>query len=128
MGAAIDHVGIPSTDPESAGRFLAEILGEGRVEPDGPDESTGDMYSLHLNGWSLSFVRTDRPDPIHLAIRSTPEIFWEAISRLKREGIPFGNDPEDPANGQTEDPLGGVARAYFRVPDGHLYELVVPEG
>jgi hypothetical protein len=34
MSAVIDHVGIPATDPEAAGSFLAWVLGEGSVVPD----------------------------------------------------------------------------------------------
>ncbi len=58
MGATIDHVGIPATDPEAAGTFLAWVLGEGNVVPDGPpDDDSVDMFSLVLDGWSLAFVR-----------------------------------------------------------------------
>jgi catechol 2,3-dioxygenase-like lactoylglutathione lyase family enzyme len=126
MGATIDHVGIPATDPEAAGTFLAWVLGEGDVVPDGPPgDDSGDMFSLVLDGWSLAFVRAPQPAPLHLAIRVAPETFTDAIERLTGRGIAFGNDPEDTANGRTDDPLGGAGRAYFTDPDGHLYELVV---
>ena len=125
MGAAIDHVGIPAADPEAAGIFLAWVLGEGEVIPDGPpDDDSGDMFSLVLDGWSLAFVRAPRPVPLHLAIRVAPDTFTAATGRLAERGIAFGNDPEDTANGHTDDPLGGAGRAYFTDPDGHLYELV----
>ena len=125
MGAAIDHVGIPAADPEAAGVFLAWVLGEGDVIPDGPpDDDSGDMFSLVLDGWSLAFVRVPRPAPLHLAIRVAPGTFTAAIERLAGRGIAFGNDPEDAANTRTDDPLGGAGRAYFRDPDGHLLELV----
>lgn len=125
MSAAIDHVGIPAADPEAAGTFLAWVLGEGRVVPDGPPDDAGDMFSLVLDGWSLAFVRAPQPVPLHLAIRVAPEAFTAAIARLGERGIAFGNDPEDATNGRTDDPLGGAGRAYFRDRDGHFYELVV---
>jgi catechol 2,3-dioxygenase-like lactoylglutathione lyase family enzyme len=125
MGAMIDHVGIPAADPEAAGTFLAWVLGEGDVVPDGPpDDDSEDMFSLVLGGWSLAFVRVPLPVPLHLAIRVAPDTLTAAIERLGECGIAFGNDPEDTANGRTDDPLGGAGRAYFRDPDGHLYELV----
>jgi catechol 2,3-dioxygenase-like lactoylglutathione lyase family enzyme len=125
MGATIDHVGIPATDPEAAGTFLAWVLGEGDVVPDGPpDDDSGDMFSLVLDGWSLAFVRVPLPVSHHLAIRVAPGTFAAAIGRLSERGITFGNDPEDATNGRTDDPLGGAGRAYFRDPDGHFYELV----
>jgi catechol 2,3-dioxygenase-like lactoylglutathione lyase family enzyme len=125
MGAAIGHVGIPAADPEAAGVFLAWLLGEGDVIPDGPPgDDSGDMFSLVLDGWSLAFVRVPRPAPLHLAIRVAPDRFTAAVERLAGRGIAFGNDPEDTANTRTDDPLGGAGRAYFRDPDGHLLELV----
>jgi catechol 2,3-dioxygenase-like lactoylglutathione lyase family enzyme len=126
MSAAIDHVGIPARDPEAAGAFLAWVLGEGNVVPDGPpDDDSGEMFSLVFDSWSLAFVRVAQPAPLHLAIRVTPGTFKTAIERLSERAIPFGNDPEDAANGRTDDPLGGAGRAYFRDRDGHFYELVV---
>jgi catechol 2,3-dioxygenase-like lactoylglutathione lyase family enzyme len=126
MSATIDHVGIPALDPEAAGTFLAGVLGEGTVVPDGPPgDDSADMFSLVLDGWSLAFVRVPQPAPLHLAIRVAPQTFTAAIERLSERGIAFGNDPEDAANGRTDDPLGGAGRAYFRDPDGHFYELVV---
>ncbi|WP_067479731.1 hypothetical protein [Nocardia amamiensis] len=114
MRAVIDHVGIPTADPEAAGTFLAGILGEGDVVPDGPPgDDSGDMFSLVLDGWSLAFVRVLQPvHPIHIAIRVAPEAFTAAIERLSEASIAFGNDPEDAANGRTDDPLGGAGRAY----------------
>lgn len=66
-----------------------------------------------------------QPAPVHLAIRISPRAFTVAIGRLSERAIAFGNDPEDATNGRTDDPLGTAGRAYFRDPDGHLYELVV---
>jgi len=37
MNIAIDHVGIPAADPRASARFLAEILAEGEITPEGPD-------------------------------------------------------------------------------------------
>ncbi|NUP33699.1 MAG: VOC family protein [Streptomycetaceae bacterium] len=126
MAVTVDHVGVPARDPEAAGTFLAWVLGEGAVVPDGPpDEEPGDMFSLVLDGWSLAFVRVADPAPLHLAFRVAPASFEAAIARLADRGIAFGNDPEDPANGRTDDPLGGPGRVYFRDPDGHLHELVI---
>ena len=55
-----------------------------------------------------------------------PSVLGAAIGRLRQRGVPFGNDPGDPANGRTDDPLGGRARIYFHDADGHLFELFVP--
>lgn len=125
MAVTIDHVGIPARDPEAAGTFLAWVLGEGAVVPDGPpDEEPGDMFSLVLDGWSLALVRVEDPAPLHLAFRVAPAAFGAAVARPADRGIAFGNDPEDAANGRTDDFLGGPGRVYFRDPEGHFHELV----
>ena len=56
----------------------------------------------------------------------TAPVLAGAIGRLRQRGLPFGNDPADPANGRTDDPLGGQGRIYFHDADGHLFELFVP--
>ena len=35
------------------------------------------------------------------------------VERLVESGGEFGNDPEDPNNGETGGPLGGQERVYF---------------
>lgn len=123
MSIAIDHVGIPAADPWAAARFLGEILAEGEVTPEGPD---GEMASLSIGDGSLTYFGLAAHEPHHVALRVTGPVFAGAIGRLRQRGVPFGNDPGDPANGRTEDPLGGKARIYFHDADGHLFELYVP--
>lgn len=123
MSIAIDHVGIPAADPWAAARFLGKILGEGEVGPEGPD---GEMASLAIGDSSLSYFELAAHEPHHLALRVTGPVLDGTIRRLRQRGVPFGNDPDDPANGRTDDPLGGKARIYFHDPDGHLFELLVP--
>jgi catechol 2,3-dioxygenase-like lactoylglutathione lyase family enzyme len=123
MSIAIDHVGIPAADPWAAAQFLGEILAEGEITPEGPD---GEMASLSIGDSSLTYFGLAAHEPHHVALRVTGPVLAGAIGRLRQRGVPFGNDPGDPANGRTEDPLGGKARIYFHDADGHLFELFVP--
>jgi catechol 2,3-dioxygenase-like lactoylglutathione lyase family enzyme len=123
MSIAIDHVGIPAADPCAAARFLSEILAEGEITPEGPG---GEMASLSIGDGSLTYFGLADHEPHHIALRVTAPVLAGAIGRLRQRGVPFGNDPGDPANGRTDDPLGGRARIYFHDADGHLFELFVP--
>jgi catechol 2,3-dioxygenase-like lactoylglutathione lyase family enzyme len=123
MSIAIDHVGIPAADPWAAARFLAGILAEGEVTAEGPD---GEMASLSIGDGSLTYFEVAAHESHHIAFRVTGPALADALGRLHQRGVPFGNDPGDPANGQTDDPLGGRARIYFHDADGHLFELFVP--
>jgi catechol 2,3-dioxygenase-like lactoylglutathione lyase family enzyme len=63
----------------------------------------------------------------HVAFAVSMTDFTAIVDRLRQHGISFGNDPEDPANGATVDPLGGKGRVYFRSPDGHFLEVTACE-
>lgn len=123
MHVVIDHLGLPAADAESAARWFGDILGLAAPVPDGPD---GDMFSVRLGGGSSVLFVTE-PDVVghHVAFGVGQSDFLSVVERLRQRGISFGNDPEDPANGATDDPLGGLGRVYFRSPDGHFLEVTV---
>jgi catechol 2,3-dioxygenase-like lactoylglutathione lyase family enzyme len=123
VGITIDHVGVPAADPQGAAAFLAYILGDGRITAAGPD---GDMYNLAVGQRTLTYVCAPVHDGHHIAFRVDEAAFTSALERLRRRDVPFGNDPDEPTNGQTLDPLGGAGRVYFRDPNGHLFELALP--
>ena len=125
MTVAIDHLALPATNAEASAQWFAEILGLQAPLPDGPD---GDMYNVTLSGASsVLFVSEPTVPGHHVAFAVSMTDFTAIVDRLRQHGISFGNDPEDPANGATVDPLGGKGRVYFRSPDGHFLEVTVRE-
>jgi catechol 2,3-dioxygenase-like lactoylglutathione lyase family enzyme len=119
----IDHLGLPATNAEASAQWFAEILGLRPPVPDGPD---GDMYNVALSGESsVLFVTEPSVSGHHVAFGVSEAEFTEIVDRLRRRGISFGNDPEEPTNGATLDPLGGKGRVYFRSPDDHFLEVTV---
>jgi len=118
----LDHIGIAAQNALESARTLAEILGAGEPVPDGAD---GDMYRVDLaHAASLLFSRSDTVAAAHIAFRVAPQRFAEVVVRLQQRGMPFGNDPDDPRNGRTDDPIGGAGRVYFVDGNGHLFEVV----
>ena len=103
--------------------MVAEILGLAAPLPDGPDE---DMFNVRLNdSSSVLFVNEPAGPGHHVAFAVSAAEFTAIVDRLRQRGVDFGNDPEDPTNGQTEDVLGSQGRVYFRSPDGHFLEVTV---
>jgi len=119
----IDHLGITARDARASARALAGILGAGEPVADGADD---DMYRVDLDhGASILFSSVETVLAAHVAFRVDASRFAAIVERLRERGVPFGNDPEDPRNGATTDPLGGAGRVYFQSEDGHLFEVVV---
>jgi catechol 2,3-dioxygenase-like lactoylglutathione lyase family enzyme len=123
MMIALDHVGVPARDAAASASFLAEVLGLAPATPEGPE---GEMYCLPIGqSGRLLYCPAENGPPQHIAFRVDPVTFAAAVNRLRAKGVAFGNDPEDPANGQTSDPHGGgQGRIYFLDPNGHLFEVV----
>jgi catechol 2,3-dioxygenase-like lactoylglutathione lyase family enzyme len=117
----IDHIGIGARNVRTSAESLAEILGAPEPTVDGAD---GDMARVDLeHGAFLLFNPEEKPLLAHIAFRVDRERFEGVVARLRRRGIPFGNDPEDTRNGRTDDPLGNAGRVYFVDENGHLFEV-----
>ncbi len=101
--------------------MLAEILGAPEPTTDGADD---DMFRVELeDGAFLLFANSASVHAEHIAFRVDSERFGRVVERLRKRGLVFGNDPEDPRNGKTNDPLGGKGRVYFVDENGHLFEV-----
>ena len=117
----IDHIGIAAHNALSSARALAHILGAAEPTPDGADN---DMFRIDLgHGAFVLFNAATTVHPEHVAFRVDVPAFSGVLERLRARGMAFGNDPEDPRNGRTDDPLGGTARVYFLDENHHLFEV-----
>jgi len=117
----IDHIGIPAFDARSSAHRLAEILGCPEPRVDGADD---DMYRVDVgSGTFVLFNPARQVDVLHMAFRVDRERFGAIVARLQSARIAFGNEPDDPGSGKTEDPLGGHGRVYFLDENGHLFEV-----
>ena len=97
---SIDHLALPAADAETSARWFAEILGLAAPQPDGSDEG---MFNVRLNdSSSVLFVSGPAGPGHHVAFAVSAAEFTAIADRLRRRGVDFGNDPEDPTNGQTE--------------------------
>ena len=122
MSVRIDHLALPARDADWSARSLATLLGGVPVHPAGPD---GDMVSLDLDdGASLLYATAAEVPTAHVALRVDAERFAAVVAELRERGVAFGNDPQEPANGRTDDHLGEAGRVYFADPDGHLIEVI----
>jgi catechol 2,3-dioxygenase-like lactoylglutathione lyase family enzyme len=119
----IDHIGVAAHDPLASARTLADILGAPPPTADGAD---GDMFRVDLDDGAFLLFSLSPAAAVpfmHVAFRVHADRFGAIVERLRRRGTPFGNDPEDPRNGRTDDPLGGAGRVYFADDNAHLFEV-----
>jgi hypothetical protein len=118
---SFDHIQIAALDPKQSAIDLANILGVAKPIIEGRDN---DLWRIDLNNCFVLFSEHSAPVPFtHAAFKVDEKSFQQIIERLKKMGIPYGNDHEDPANSKTEDQLGGNGRVYWLDRDKHLLEI-----
>jgi catechol 2,3-dioxygenase-like lactoylglutathione lyase family enzyme len=117
----IDHIGIAARDAKRSAEALAQILGAPAPVTEGADD---DMYRIDFDhGAFVVFNPAVHVNAEHIAFHVDTQRFHAVVSRLRAKQIAFGNDPQVPANGRIDDPLGGQGRVYFADENGHLFEV-----
>ena len=119
----IDHIGIPARGRLNAASFVARIFGLDRETAD-----DGRFAPVRVSsGFTLDFF--DAPadasqiEPMHVVFVADDRAFDRILGQLRSEGIAYGSEPNDPANGRVDHPLADRG-LYFRTPDGHLFEVM----
>jgi catechol 2,3-dioxygenase-like lactoylglutathione lyase family enzyme len=129
----IDHVGIPTRDPDLAGRFVEDILGGIEIYRAGyteEDRKIGRLRHIfyHVGAQLVEVVEledeTGYPDQTnpnslntnpHWAFGATPENLARFAEHLTREGIPY--------DGPRSHFGTSVVSVYFRDCDGNNLEV-----
>lgn len=122
MAIILNHVVVCAADNLTAARSFADVMGL-RLGPfEGID---GKFATVPVNdSLTLFFVTADSAAPQHLAFEVDAASFAAILGRLREHGIPFGNDPRDPANGRTDHPLAAQG-CFWHDGDGPLFEVTV---
>ena len=117
----LDHLAIPTADAKKSAELLAAILGIDTFTDGRPEDP---FYCVAFGGTQIMFTETkQKTDLVHCAFRVSERKFSEVVANLKRIGLVYGNDHENPTNFETSDFLGGKGRVYFYMPDGHMLEV-----
>jgi catechol 2,3-dioxygenase-like lactoylglutathione lyase family enzyme len=119
MPIELDHTIVPSKDKRASARFFAEIFGL-TVTP-----GSGYFAQVRVNE-RLTFDFADDPEPpegLHYAFHVTDAEFDAIWGRVKAKALPFGSEPDSPANGRLNRRRGGRG-FYFEDPSGHLLEVM----
>jgi catechol 2,3-dioxygenase-like lactoylglutathione lyase family enzyme len=115
----IDHIGIPARGRLDAASFLTRIFGLDRAIP-----GDGRFAPVQVSsGFTLDFFDAPQFEPMPVAFVADDPAFDRILGQLQSEGIAYGSEPNDPANGRVDHPLADRG-LYFRTPDGHLFEVM----
>ena len=120
MGFSLDHLLVPSADPEAAARRLAELLGV----PWGPARF-GPFTSVYVSE-SLTLDFDQWPEPLpqgHWCFQCDEASFDAVLARLREQGIPFRSQPHGSDDFTVNTQLGSRI-VYWSEPDGHVWELL----
>jgi catechol 2,3-dioxygenase-like lactoylglutathione lyase family enzyme len=94
------------------------------LDPHEQIDDDGRFAAVRLgSGLTIDLFDFPRIEPVHVAFVADDAAFDGIVRRLRSHGVPYGSQPNDPANGRTDHPL--VERElFFRAPDGHLFEVM----
>lgn len=123
MTITLNHTIVPAVDNREAARFFASIMGLTELPPTGRN---GHFAPVRVNDTlTLDFMTVPEPVGVHLAFDVDPVTFDGILARLRQGGVPYGDDPADPANGRIDHPL--CPRGLFFVDAArNLYEVMSP--
>lgn len=122
MAIILNHVVVHGADNVAAARAFADVMGLRLGPPEGID---GKFATVPVNeSLKLFFVTAESTAPQHLDFEVDATTFDAILSRLRARGIPFGNDPRDPANGRTDHPFAAQG-CFWHHGNGPLFEVTV---
>ena len=123
MAIQFNHTILYARDSHASATFLAEMLGLPAPTHWGPFE----MVTTE-NGANLDYMDTgDEITSQHYAFLVDDAEFDAIFGRIKANGLSYGSDPGNHENGKLNN-WGGGRGVYFKIPDGHLLELMtVPQ-
>jgi len=122
MAISLNHTIVPARDKEAAARQFAQLFGLSY-------EGIGEHFAPVKVNETLTFLFDDTGsfESHHYAFHVSDAEFDGIFRRVQEAGLAYGSAPWS-ANDRKLNNWGGGKGVYFRVPDGHLLELMtVPQ-
>lgn len=122
MPISLNHTIVPARDKEAAARQFAKLFGLTYT-------GKGDHFAPVKVNDTLTFLFDDDPkfESHHYAFHVSDKEFDAIFQRVQEAGLVYGSTPWSADDKKLNNWEGGRG-VYFRVPDGHLLELMtVPQ-
>jgi catechol 2,3-dioxygenase-like lactoylglutathione lyase family enzyme len=118
MAIQLDHVIVPSRDPVTGAKLLADLLGVPWEKARGP------FTPVYVNE-SLTFDFAERQgfESHHYCFHVDDPEFDAIFARIQAAGIPYKSRPRGEFDMQINTRLGGK-NLYWQDADGHLWEIL----
>ena len=118
MAIRLDHVIVPSRNPRSSAKFLADLLAVPW------EESRGNFTPVYVNE-TLTFDFADREgfERHHYCFHVGDAEFDAIFGRIRGAQIKYRSRPRGEDDMQINTRLGGK-NLYWEDPDGHLWEIL----
>jgi catechol 2,3-dioxygenase-like lactoylglutathione lyase family enzyme len=114
----LDHLIVPSHEPDAAAKLLAGIL-DVSWEP-----NHGPFTAVYVNpGLTFDFGQRDQFQPNHYCFRVTDREIDEILERVRSAGFKHRSHPMGPDDLSINTQLGG-RNFYWTDRDGHVWEVL----
>jgi len=131
MAIMIDHTIVPSKDKKESAEFYARIFG---FEDIG-ERPKAVLHPVRVNDSTILFFEdsSDLDSPWaqgihHVAFHLDRKQFLEVFARIRKEGIPYGDNYAEPSNmkepGMAPGARGNGKSVYFKDPSGNLLQII----
>jgi catechol 2,3-dioxygenase-like lactoylglutathione lyase family enzyme len=131
MANVIDHTIIPSMDKKESAEFYTRIFGF----EDMGERPNAVLHPVRVNDSTILFFEdsSDSESPWaqgihHVAFHFDRKQFSEVFDRIRKEGIPYGDNHAEPANmkdpGTAPGARGQGESVYFKDPSGNLLQII----
>lgn len=122
MSITLNHAIVPARDKEAAARLFAQLFGLAY-------NGVGEHFAPVKVNETLTFLFNSDTgfESHHYAFHVSDAEFDAIFHRVQEAGLTYGSAPWSPNDAKLND-WGGGRGVYFKVPDGHLLELMtVPQ-
>jgi catechol 2,3-dioxygenase-like lactoylglutathione lyase family enzyme len=122
MSIRVEHLLLPSHDPERSAQFLADLL-DLEVSGESSGSPAGYFSVVRVGDITIDYGDMPQVSPHHVAFAVDDDTFDAILRRVRSAGLEYSADPMHQRRGELNGNDGGRG-FYVHDPDGHNLEFL----
>jgi catechol 2,3-dioxygenase-like lactoylglutathione lyase family enzyme len=122
VSVRVEHLLLPSHDPERSAQFLADLL-DLEVSGESSGSPAGYFSVVRVGDITIDYGTMPQVSPHHVAFAVDDDTFDALLGRVRSAGLEYSADPMHQRSGELNGNDGGRG-FYVHDPDGHNLEFL----